>query len=87
MSSSYSINLKHLNEGGTYGANLWHAFQVFIAALCDVQFFSNSTYHHIEHDRAKAIDEMNNLAKKFDSTMPNQAAELRYLAAKDYTPA
>jgi len=85
MSNSYSIHSSHLSEGSTYGENLRRAFQDFVIALCDVKPSEKSLHKTLEHDRIKAMDEIYSLAKKFDATMPNQAAELRDLATRDCT--
>ena len=85
MFNSHIINLKHLNEGDTYGQTLWNAFQVFLAALLDVKSIYKTAREGPKINRAHSINEMYSLAKQFDATMPNQAAELRYLASRDST--
>jgi hypothetical protein len=82
MSNSYIINLERLHEGGTYGENLWHAFKVFIAALIGDQPTSEPNPRTVEKDRMASLNEIYHLARQFDATMPNQAAELRDLAAR-----
>ncbi|MGZ3241324.1 MAG: hypothetical protein ACXWIN_06540 [Burkholderiaceae bacterium] len=83
MSSSYIINLERLHEGGTYAENLWHAFQVFVAALIGDKPTTQPPAQKLDKDRIESINELYRLAKQFDATMPNQAAELRDLAARD----
>lgn len=83
MSNSYIINLERLHEGGTYGENLWRAFRVFVAALIGDKPTDQPLPQQLEKDRIESINELYRLAKQFDSTMPNQAAELRDLAARD----
>ncbi len=83
MSHSYIVNLERLHEGGSYGENLWHAFQVFVAALIGDKPVVQPRAQHLEKDRIASINELYRLAKQFDATMPNQAAELRDLAARD----
>jgi hypothetical protein len=85
MSNSYIINLERLHEGGTYAENLWHAFQVFIAALIGDKPTNKPRAKTLDKDRIESINELYRLAKQFDATMPNQAAELRDLAARDST--
>jgi hypothetical protein len=82
MSNSYIVNLERLHEGGSYGENLWHAFQVFIAALIGDKPVTQSTHQKLDKERIESINELYRLAKQFDATMPNQAAELRDLAAR-----
>ncbi|HEY8100018.1 MAG TPA: hypothetical protein VIF82_04640 [Burkholderiaceae bacterium] len=83
MSNSYIVNLERLHEGGTYAENLWRAFQVFIAALIGDNPTNKPQPQQLDSDRIKGINELYRLAKQFDATMPNQAAELRDLAARD----
>lgn len=83
MSNSYIVNLERLHEGGTYAENLWRAFQVFVAALIGDKPIDQPPAPQLEKDRIKSINELYRLAKQFDATMPNQAAELRDLASRD----
>ncbi|CAN5174983.1 hypothetical protein BH11PSE11_BH11PSE11_36340 [soil metagenome] len=77
------------NVGGaqrySYGENLGLAARAFIAALLAVDPQDEETIEHpvSERVRLKGIEQLNALASSFDSTMPNQAAELRYLAGCD----
>jgi hypothetical protein len=82
MSNSYIMNLERLHEGGTYGENLWRAFRIFLAALIGDKPTTQPQTQHLEKDRIESINELYRLAKQFDATMPNQAAELRDLAAR-----
>lgn len=82
MSHSYIVNLERLHEGGSYGENLWHAFQVFVAALIGDKAVTQAPARHLDKDRIEGIDQLYRLAKHFDATMPNQAAELRDLATR-----
>lgn len=83
MSNSYSVNVQHLHGSGSYGENLWHAFQIFLTALCNVKTNANPDHPISEQDREISTKEIYQLAKQFDKTMPNQAAELRDLASRD----
>lgn len=82
MSNSYIVNLERLHEGGTYGENLWHAFRVFVAALIGDKPTTQPPAPQLQKDRIESINELYRLARQFDKTMPNQAAELRDLAAR-----
>jgi hypothetical protein len=82
MSNSYIVNLERLHEGGSYGENLWHAFKVFVAALIGDQPTAQPRKKVSAQDLAASIDQIHWLARQFDATMPNQAAELRDLAAR-----
>jgi hypothetical protein len=84
MSNLVLTNLERLHEGGgTYGQNVWRAFQIFLAALFGAITTNKPSRNQLEKERAKSIREIFTLARQFDSTMPNQAAELRYLVSRD----
>jgi hypothetical protein len=83
MSNLVMVNLERLHEGGTYGQNVWRAFQIFLAALFGAITTNKPSRSALEKERAKSICEIFALARKFDSTMPSQAAELRYLVSRD----
>ena len=69
-----------------YGKNLAYAARAFLAALVAARPAKPfpavvATAEQSSRDRKNTISELNRLADRFDSTMPNQAAELRFLAA------
>lgn len=82
MSNSYIVNLERLYEGGTYGENLWRAFRIFLAALLGDRPAVQQSRSEREKERMESMEEIYRLARHFDNTMPNQAAELRDLAAR-----
>jgi hypothetical protein len=75
------------NHSHSYGENLGLAARAFLAALLAVEpakLEAAATNDRVsERVRLKGVEELYSLAKQFDSTMPNQAAELRYLAGRD----
>lgn len=60
----------------TYGENLGRATRGFVAAL----FAMEPPAPPQDADTVEGVDELSLLASQFDEIMPNQAAELRYLA-------
>lgn len=84
MFGSNLANYPYINPVNTYSANLGRAARTFLAALLAVEPSKIDTVltRHASgaQDQAAGIDELNHLADHFDSIMPNQAAELRYLA-------
>ena len=78
------------DRGYSYGENLGRAARAFLAALLAVEPAKQASKQVAaskgrlpERDRLKGVEELYSLAKQFDSIMPNQAAELRYLAGRD----
>ena len=70
----------YIGHGPSYTANLAKAGRGFLAALLAMdpeELQSKSAANNPAFDEAMSIDE---LAQHFDAIMPNQAAELRYLA-------
>ena len=87
-----SLNLTASNQtasGSGYYENLALAARTFAAALLAgkpvVATAAPADARVVEKlsnmQRIKAVLEMNRLASRYDSVMPNQAAELRYLAS------
>lgn len=68
----------------TYGQNLLRAALVFLAALMAVAPADEKISAPVsEKTRMAGIDQMLSLARQFELTQPNQAAELRNLAGSD----
>jgi hypothetical protein len=64
--------------------NLGHAARSFMAALLAMDpAKANPSSRMTEEDIVASHDELDQLARKFDAIMPNQAAELRYLLSRD----
>lgn len=87
MSRSNFATYPYDNPIHAYGENLGRAARTFIAALLAIDpakvNASPATITAAPHDRVATAAELNRLARHFDSIMPNQAAELRYLACRD----
>jgi hypothetical protein len=71
----------------TYGENLGRAARSFIAALLAIDPARIETApaeaNAAPEDKSITAVELSRLAREFDAIMPNQAAELRYLAGRD----
>lgn len=71
----------------SYTENLGRAARSFIAALLAIDPVRVEAAPALatasKEDRAVTAAELNRLAREFDAIMPNQAAELRYLAGRD----
>lgn len=80
----------YVSPDNTYGQNLSRAARAFVAALLAMEPAerknSAQAQTSIEDARVADTDEIAKLAKHFDSFMPNQAAELWYLAGSDTYP-
>lgn len=83
MSNSHSIHINRRNRNSSYGKNLRYACTFFVTALFGLRTMPKPTSKVTEKDRQQSINEMLRLAKQFEASMPNQAAELRDLAARD----
>lgn len=75
----------YIHPVNSYTDNLGKATKAFLAALVAITPDETETVDAAQ-DRVIGIEELNNLAAHFDTFMPNQAAELRYLAGSDDTP-
>lgn len=87
MSSSNPAVSLHTPMGESYLQNLGYAARVFLAALLAVKRVEPQAQpvapveaKMSERARLKAILELNCMANDYADTMPNQAAELRYIA-------
>ncbi len=74
----------YVNPVNSYAENLGRAARSFLAALLAVDqrridALAKNTVA-TDQNEAASIDELNRLADHFDAIMPNQAAELRFLA-------
>lgn len=71
----------------SYTENLGRAARSFIAALLAIDPARVETAPVLatanKEDKAVTAAELSRLAREFDAIMPNQAAELRYLAGRD----
>lgn len=88
MFNSKLASYPYANPTGTsYGENLGRAARSFLAALLAIEpakaEAAVARVSDTEPDRAATAAELQRLARKFDAIMPNQAAELRYLAGRD----
>jgi len=87
MSRANFASYPYVSPIHSYGENLGRAARSFLAALLAIDTAkvepaqANVTTARI--DKAATAKELNRLAREFDSIMPNQAAELRYLACRD----
>ena len=74
----------YVNPVNSYTENLGRAARSFLAALLAVDqrridaIAKNTAV--ADNNKAAGIAELNRLADHFDAVMPNQAAELRFLA-------
>jgi hypothetical protein len=73
----------YISHGPTYGQNLARATRGFLAALLAVDPEELAPEHEADGEKEEGIEEINALASRFDDIMPNQAAELRYLAGTE----
>ncbi|RJG00357.1 hypothetical protein [Noviherbaspirillum sedimenti] len=77
----------YINPISSYGENLGRAARSFIAALLAIDpakvNASPAKVKAVQEDKAVTAAELSRLAREFDAFMPNQAAELRYLAGRD----
>jgi hypothetical protein len=87
MFRSNLVTQPYISHGPSYGQNVARATRGLLAALLAAEpedlengFPCNEVS---ESERSNDIDELNALASHFDAIMPNQAAELRYLAGSD----
>lgn len=71
----------------TYSENLGRAARSFIAALLAIDparvDAAPALASASKEDKSVTAAELSRLAREFDAIMPNQAAELRYLAGRD----
>lgn len=71
----------------SYSENLGRAARTFIAALLAIDPARANAAPVLasasKEDKAVTAAELSRLAREFDAIMPNQAAELRYLAGRD----
>ena len=71
----------------SYGENLGRAARSFIAALLAIDpariEAASAQTAAAQEDKSVTAAELSRLAREFDTIMPNQAAELRYLAGRD----
>lgn len=77
----------YVNPIHSYSENLGRAARTFIAALLAVNpakfEATQARVPAVQKDKAATAAELHRLACEFDAIMPNQAAELRYLAGRD----
>ncbi len=81
-----NIATHYANPFNAYLENLGHAARSFIAALLareTAKVEASPLQAATPLDKAASTAELNRLAREFDSIMPNQAAELRYLSSRD----
>ncbi len=88
MFNSKLASYPYTNPIGTsYGENLGRAARSFLAALLAIEPARTDVRaaqaSDADLDRGATAAELQRLARKFDVIMPNQAAELRYLAGRD----
>lgn len=87
MFKSNLASYPYVSPVNSYTENLGRAARNFIAALlafdpaetCEPR---SAEFHTTEEDTEKAFAEMDQLAREFDTFMPNQAAELRHLMSR-----
>ena len=84
MSSANLSVSNYAPAGASYVENLGNATRAFVAALLAVKPETPAAAQVkaklSERNRMKSIIKLNRLAAQLDSSMPNQAAELRYFA-------
>lgn len=85
MSRTNFATYPYVSPIHSYTDNLGRAARSFIAALLAIEpaRAGAAPAAAVAEDKAVTAAELSRLAREFDAIMPNQAAELRYLAGRD----
>ncbi|QAU34993.1 hypothetical protein [Janthinobacterium sp. 17J80-10] len=86
MFNSNFATYPYVSPVHSYSENLGRAARSFIAALLAIdpaRVEAAPVLAKATEDKAATAAELSRLAREFDAFMPNQAAELRYLAGRD----
>jgi hypothetical protein len=87
MFNSNFATYPYVSPVHSYAENLGRAARSFIAALLAIDparvAAAPALVAASTEDKAVTAAELSRLAREFDAIMPNQAAELRYLAGRD----